>query len=219
MDNRLVEWCVAEFKKKHKQDFTGSARSMRRARTACERAKRTLSSSAQTTVEIESLYEGLDFSANLTRAKFEEMCSDLFDRTVAPLDRVLKVCVCMYVCLYICTYACMCMCRNVAPLDRVLKVCMCACMYACTHACMSGCVHVYLYACLYVCTCACMHVYVCVRVRRRQGVNIHKCIHTYTQHFNTHTYTHTHTRAHTQYFNIHTYIHTHTGCQHEEVRH
>jgi heat shock protein 1/8 len=99
MDNRLVEWAVAEFKKKHKQDFTGSARAMRRARTACERAKRTLSSSAQTTVEIESLYEGLDFSANLTRAKFEEICSDLFDRTVLPLDRVLKVFVnvCMYV--------------------------------------------------------------------------------------------------------------------------
>jgi hypothetical protein len=91
MDSRLVEWCLQEFKKKSKADFSGSARSLRRVRTACERAKRTLSSSAQTTIEIESLFDGIDFQANLTRAKFEELCSDLFDRTVAPLERVLKV--------------------------------------------------------------------------------------------------------------------------------
>ena len=89
-DNRVVDFCVREFKRKHKVDPTGNNRSMRRLRTACERAKRTLSSSSQTTVEVDSFYEGIDFMQNLTRAKFEELCADLFRKTMEPVERVLK---------------------------------------------------------------------------------------------------------------------------------
>merc|ERR1712054_473555 len=74
-DNRLVNHFVTEFKRKNKKDITGNARALRRLRTACERAKRTLSSTAQTTIEIDSLYEGIDFYTSITRARFEELCS------------------------------------------------------------------------------------------------------------------------------------------------
>jgi hypothetical protein len=67
-----------EFKRKHKKDISDNPRSLRRLRTACERAKRTLSSAAQTTIELDSLYEGIDFYSNITRARFEELCMDLF---------------------------------------------------------------------------------------------------------------------------------------------
>lgn len=66
-----------------------NARALRRLRTACERAKRTLSSSAQTSIEIDSLYEGIDFYTSITRARFEELCQDLFRSTLQPVDRVL----------------------------------------------------------------------------------------------------------------------------------
>ncbi|KAL0214327.1 hypothetical protein P9112_006544 [Eukaryota sp. TZLM1-RC] len=89
-DDRLVRWCCDEFKKKHREDLTQSARSMRRLRTACERAKRTLSSSAQTTIEIDSLYEGIDFFTTITRARFEELCMDLFRGCLDPVERVLR---------------------------------------------------------------------------------------------------------------------------------
>ncbi|KAL2265143.1 hypothetical protein VTJ83DRAFT_6243 [Remersonia thermophila] len=88
-DNRLVNHFVAEFKRKHKKDLTTNARALRRLRTACERAKRTLSSSAQTSIEIDSLFEGIDFYTSITRARFEELCQDLFRSTLVPVDRVL----------------------------------------------------------------------------------------------------------------------------------
>merc|ERR1711998_59034 len=89
-DNRMVDHFVAEFKRKHKKDLSGNPRAMRRLRTACERAKRTLSSSAQTGVEIDSLFEGIDFFSNITRARFEELCSDLFRGTLDPVEKTLR---------------------------------------------------------------------------------------------------------------------------------
>eukprot|EP00188_Purpureofilum_apyrenoidigerum_P006308 Plantae.Rhodophyta-Purpureofilum_apyrenoidigerum.ctg9550.p1 GENE.Plantae.Rhodophyta-Purpureofilum_apyrenoidigerum.ctg9550~~Plantae.Rhodophyta-Purpureofilum_apyrenoidigerum.ctg9550.p1 ORF type:complete len:639 (-),score=170.60 Plantae.Rhodophyta-Purpureofilum_apyrenoidigerum.ctg9550:121-2037(-) len=89
-DNRLVMHFVKEFKRKHKKDTSENARSMRRLRTACERAKRTLSTATQTTIEIDSLFEGVDFYSSLTRAKFEELCVDLFKGTLDPVDKVLR---------------------------------------------------------------------------------------------------------------------------------
>ncbi|KAK5196801.1 Hsp70 chaperone [Exophiala xenobiotica] len=89
-DNRLVNHFVNEFKRKHKKDLSTNARALRRLRTACERAKRTLSSSAQTSIEIDSLYEGIDFYTSITRARFEELCQDLFRSTMEPVERVLR---------------------------------------------------------------------------------------------------------------------------------
>jgi len=89
-DARLVAHFAEEFKRKYKKDLTTNQRSLRRLRTACERAKRTLSTTAQTTVEIDSLYEGIDFNSRLTRARFEELCGDLFRQCMDPVDRVLK---------------------------------------------------------------------------------------------------------------------------------
>ena len=71
------------------RDLSTNARALRRLRTACERAKRTLSSSAQTSIEIDSLFEGIDFYTSLTRARFEELCQDLFRSTLQPVERVL----------------------------------------------------------------------------------------------------------------------------------
>lgn len=89
-DNTLVEFCSSEFQRKTKLDPRSSPRAMRRLRTACERAKRTLSSATQTTVEVDSLHEGEDLNVVITRAKFEQMCDALFRRTVAPLDGLLR---------------------------------------------------------------------------------------------------------------------------------
>lgn len=89
-DNRLVDYFMAEFKKKHKKDMSGNERAKRRLRTACERAKRTLSSSTQAFVEIDGLYEGIDFTASITRARFEEMCMDYFKATLEPVEKVLR---------------------------------------------------------------------------------------------------------------------------------
>jgi len=89
-DNRLVDHFVQEFKRKHKKDITSNARALRRLRTACERAKRTLSSSAQTAIEIDSLYEGVDFFTSITRARFEELCMDLFRGTIDPVEKVMR---------------------------------------------------------------------------------------------------------------------------------
>ncbi|KAH0851055.1 hypothetical protein HID58_095012 [Brassica napus] len=89
-DNRLVNHFVAEFRRKHKKDISGNARALRRLRTACERAKRTLSSTAQTTIEIDSLYEGVDFYATISRARFEEMNMDLFRKCMDPVEKVLR---------------------------------------------------------------------------------------------------------------------------------
>lgn len=77
-DNRLVNHFSEEFKRKYKKDLQGNARALRRLRTACERAKRTLSSSTEASLEIDALHEGVDFYAKITRARFEEMNMDLF---------------------------------------------------------------------------------------------------------------------------------------------
>jgi heat shock protein 1/8 len=89
-DHRLVTHFVNEFKRKHKKDLSTNQRALRRLRTACERAKRTLSSSAQTSIEIDSLYEGIDFYTSITRARFEELCQDLFRSTLDPVEKVLR---------------------------------------------------------------------------------------------------------------------------------
>jgi len=90
LDNKLVEHFVTEFKRKHKKDITDNKRAMRRLRTSCERAKRNLSTSTQTSVEIDSLYDGIDFMTSITRARFEEMCSDIFKRTMDPVESVIR---------------------------------------------------------------------------------------------------------------------------------
>ena len=88
-DNRLVEYFVKEVQRKSKKDISNNKKALRRLRTACERAKRTLSSSTQASIEIDSLYEGIDFFSNITRARFEELCSDLFQDTLEPVHKVL----------------------------------------------------------------------------------------------------------------------------------
>ena len=88
-DNRLVDHFVNEFKRKHKKDISGNVRASRRLRTACERAKRTLSSSNQANIEIDSLHEGVDFYSSITKARFEELCSDLFRSTLEPVEKAL----------------------------------------------------------------------------------------------------------------------------------
>ncbi|CAI9736047.1 Hypothetical predicted protein [Octopus vulgaris] len=89
-DNRLVDYFVEEFKRKHKKNLKQSPRSIRRLRTACERAKRTLSSSSEASVELDSLYEGIDFLSKITRARFEDLCSDLFRSTLEPVEKALR---------------------------------------------------------------------------------------------------------------------------------
>lgn len=89
-DNRLVEHFVKEFKRKKKKDLTSNPRSLRRLRTACERAKRVLSSSTQAAIELDSLFEGEDFYTSITRARFEELCGDLFRSTLVPVEKVLN---------------------------------------------------------------------------------------------------------------------------------
>merc|ERR1719389_629529 len=89
-DNRMVNHFVQEFKRKHKKDFTSNARAMRRLRTACERAKRNLSSTANAQIEIDSLYEGVDFYSSITRARFEDLCADLFRGTLEPVEKVIR---------------------------------------------------------------------------------------------------------------------------------
>jgi len=90
LDVRLVNHFVEEFKRKHgKKDPSKNSRAMRRLRSACERAKRTLSSSATATVEIDSLYEGIDFYSSITRARFEDLCADLFRSCLGPVEKCL----------------------------------------------------------------------------------------------------------------------------------
>ena len=88
-DSRLVEHFIKEFKKKSKLDITGNNRALRRLRTACERAKRTLSSSTNASIEIDSLSEGVDFYTTITRAKFESLCDDLFRGCLKPVEKVI----------------------------------------------------------------------------------------------------------------------------------
>jgi L1 cell adhesion molecule like protein len=90
IDNTLVTHFANEFNKKYKVDMKTSAKAMRRLKTACESAKRTLSSASVANIEIDSLFDGNDFSTSLTRAKFENLCNDIFQRTMAPVEQVLK---------------------------------------------------------------------------------------------------------------------------------
>merc|ERR1719488_86082 len=86
----MVDHFVSEFKRKNKKDISGNKRAMRRLRTACERAKRTLSVSAQANIEIDSLFQGNDFYSSITRARFEELCADKFRSTLEPVERALR---------------------------------------------------------------------------------------------------------------------------------
>jgi len=89
-DNRMVNHFIGEFKRKHKKDISDNKRAVRRLRTACERAKRTLSSSTQANIEIDSLFEGVDFYTSITRARFEELCADLFRGTLEPVEKSMR---------------------------------------------------------------------------------------------------------------------------------
>jgi len=90
-DNRVVEYCIKEFSRKNKNiDLSDNHRALRRLRTQCERAKRTLSSNTTATIEVDSLAEGIDFSVNISRAKFEELCMDYFKGSMIPVEKVLK---------------------------------------------------------------------------------------------------------------------------------
>ncbi|XP_034249543.1 major heat shock 70 kDa protein Ab-like isoform X2 [Thrips palmi] len=89
-DNRLVTHFADDFQRKFKKDLRGNTRALRRLRTACERAKRTLSSSTEASIEIDALHDGVDFYSKITRARFEELCMDLFRSTLAPVERSLQ---------------------------------------------------------------------------------------------------------------------------------
>lgn len=89
-DSRMVNHFISEFKSKDKKDISNNKRAVRRLRTACERAKRTLSSSTQASIEIDSLYEGMDFYSSITRARFEELNADLFRGTLEPVEKAMR---------------------------------------------------------------------------------------------------------------------------------
>ncbi|XP_054154438.1 heat shock cognate 71 kDa protein-like [Oppia nitens] len=89
-DNRMVNHFVQEFKRKHNKDLSLNKRALRRLRTTCERAKRTLSSSTQASIEIDSLFEGIDFYSTITRARFEELNAELFRGTLDPVEKALR---------------------------------------------------------------------------------------------------------------------------------
>jgi len=89
-DNRLVDHFRNEFKRKNRKDLSNNARAMRRLRTACERAKRTLSTSTQAYIEVDALYEGIDFHTTITRARFEEMNMGYFRKCLDPVAKVLQ---------------------------------------------------------------------------------------------------------------------------------
>lgn len=90
IDNRLVDHFVKEFQRKYKHDISTNARAIRRLATQCEKAKRTLSTATTATIEVDSLYEGIDFASSITRARFEELCVDIFRRTMDPVEKVLR---------------------------------------------------------------------------------------------------------------------------------
>lgn len=89
-DNRMVEHFTKEFKRKNRKDISKNKRALRRLRTACERAKRTLSSSTQAFIELDALSDGIDFNSTLSRARFEEMNMDLFRKCLDPVEKVLR---------------------------------------------------------------------------------------------------------------------------------
>merc|ERR1719298_130442 len=90
-DNRLVDFCIQDFKRKNRgKDLSENQRALRRLRTQCERAKRTLSSSTQATIEIDSLFDGVDFSCTISRARFEELNMDYFRNSMGPVEKVMR---------------------------------------------------------------------------------------------------------------------------------
>ncbi|XP_008120466.1 heat shock 70 kDa protein II [Anolis carolinensis] len=89
-DKRLVAYLADEFKKKHKKDLRQDKKAMQRLKTAAERAKCILSSCSSASISVDSLYHGIDFYMTITRARFEDLCSDLFRATLKPLERALK---------------------------------------------------------------------------------------------------------------------------------
>ncbi|XP_034828902.1 heat shock protein 68-like [Maniola hyperantus] len=89
-DSRMVDHFCQEFEKKYKKNIKNNPKALRRLRTACERAKRTLSSNTEASLEVDALHEGIDFYTKVTRARFEELCSDLFRQTLEPVERALK---------------------------------------------------------------------------------------------------------------------------------
>ena len=88
-DNLLVNHFKGEFKRKNKLDLSENKKSMRRLKTACERAKRTLSSGSTASIELDSLFEGVDFFTSITRANFESLCMNLFQKCLDPVQKVL----------------------------------------------------------------------------------------------------------------------------------
>ena len=89
-DNRLVEYCAGEFRRKTSIDIKGNAKALRRVRAACEKAKRALSAATQATVDIDALMDGEDLNVVITRSKFEDLCMDLFKKCMPPLENVIK---------------------------------------------------------------------------------------------------------------------------------
>merc|ERR1711977_565280 len=89
-DNKLVDYCINDFKKKNNIDISKNARALRRLRTQCEKAKRILSAAHQAPIECETLADGEDYNCDITRAKFEELCMDLFRQCMPPVESVLK---------------------------------------------------------------------------------------------------------------------------------
>ncbi len=89
-DQRLMDFCLSQFKKKHGSDPSGDKKAIARLRRQCETAKRTLSSQKSTVIEIESLHQGIDFSLPISRAKFEELNMDLFKKTIDPVRQVMS---------------------------------------------------------------------------------------------------------------------------------
>ena len=89
-DQRLMTHFLKEFKSKHRKDISTSDRALRRLRTACERAKCTLSAAPRATIEIDSLFEGIDFNSSITRARFEDLCNDYFNNCIGPVEQVLR---------------------------------------------------------------------------------------------------------------------------------
>merc|ERR1712164_77527 len=89
-DNRMVDYFLTEFKRKFKKDLKSNQRALRRLRTAFERAKRTLSSSTQAHLEIDSLFEGIDFNSTITRARFEDLNMDYFRKCMDPVEKVMR---------------------------------------------------------------------------------------------------------------------------------
>jgi len=89
-DNRMVDYFLQDFKRRHRKDMSKNQRALRRLRTACERAKRSLSSSTQAHIEIDSLFDGIDFNSTITRARFEDLCMDYFKKCMDPVEKVLR---------------------------------------------------------------------------------------------------------------------------------